>query len=54
MLQGGKPLPLCSETRNAKRETPNAKRYLRSSQITPGPRIDSDGFALFDKEWDLD
>lgn len=36
------------------RQTPNAKRYLRSSQITSGPRIDSDGFAFFDKERDLD
>jgi hypothetical protein len=42
------------ETPNPKRETPNAKRYLRSSQITSGPRIDPDGFALFDKERDLD
>jgi hypothetical protein len=39
---------------NPERETPNAKRYLRSSQITSGPRIDPDGFALFDKERDLD
>ena len=35
-------------------ETPNTKRCLRSSQITSGPGIDSDGFALFDKERDLD
>ena len=36
-------------------QTPNAKREtLRSSQITSRPCIDSDGFALFDKERDLD
>jgi hypothetical protein len=43
------------QTPNAERRTPNAERQtLRSSQITSGPRIDPDGFALFDKERDLD